>query len=264
MAYKKRGRSTVNLGFEIEYRKKLKALVDGMIDDIKKRVREAAKEHPLQSRRANDWTFPSWFIVEIMKAIRMEWYPLFDKLSKEVAPLMYDAADKRTQKQIVMKLKEYGFAISYHLTDEQKRALWKLTRDNMAVSKTIPQFIAGRAQAAIMSAYYRGGDLEGLTERLDTIGGLGRDKAALVARDQLNRVTQQMAIANAKAYGVTKGRWIHVPGLYSSRRTHVKFNGQTFNLDEGIYDPDVGMRVKPGELKYCNCVFEILAPGFED
>ena len=85
----------------------------------------------------------------------------------------------------------------------------------------------------------------------------------MIAKDQVQKVTQQMAMSNAKAYGATKGEWIHIPGEKSSRITHIHFDGQTFDLDKGLYDEDVGEYVLPGQLIYCMCTQEFLFPGTE-
>ena len=88
-------------------------------------------------------------------------------------------------------------------------------------------------------------------------------RAELIAKDQVQKATQGFAIENAKAYGATKGEWIHIPGEKSSRITHMEMDGHTFDLDKGLYDPDVGEFVLPGQLIYCMCSFSALWPGTE-
>ena len=45
-----------------------------------------------------------------------------------------------------------------------------------------------------------------------------------------------VSYTHLKEYGATKGRWIHVPGRYSSRITHVHMDGEVFDLNVGLYD----------------------------
>ena len=80
----------------------------------------------------------------------------------------------------------------------------------------------------------------------------------------MQKATQKFMAQSAMELGATKGRWIHVPGMKSSRETHQAFDGQTFDLTVGLFDEDVGINVLPGDLPYCMCQFEVLMPGFED
>lgn len=259
--YRRRGRATVDLALELEIRKRMQKEVAAMMADIQKQVVEAIKAHPAD--KAQD-ALPTWFLVQLMKSIRAKWYPRFNQLAKEIQDLMTTKADSRTKKQIELKLKEYGFSIDYHPTAEQMKALREIVERNVKETKQLAMFIAAHAQAVIVKAYETGRDLHYLTDRLAEMGGIAKEKAAVIAKDQMNRVTQQTAIANAQAVGITKGKWIHVPGFYSSRKTHIKMDGQVFDLNVGIYDPAVGRYVKPGELKYCACQFQVIAPGFEE
>lgn len=76
--------------------------------------------------------------------------------------------------------------------------------------------------------------------------------------DETCKINAEITRANAKALGLTKAVWKHVAGQYSSRQTHKAFNGQIFDIDKGLYDDDVQAYVKPGELKYCRCVYRLI------
>lgn len=258
--YRKRGQSQPDISFEIEMRRKIQKEVDEMMADIEK------KAYALWTNdRANDeMNFPKWYIVQMMKEIRNAWYGRFQDLAREISPMMAYKADIRTQRQIIMKMRDYGFTIEHRPTDAQKLIARIFAMDTVALIKTIPQAVAEQAQEAVMHAWEQGYDMKELTDSLERIGNYGRDKAQLVARDQMNKITQKMAIANAQSVGVSKGRWIHVPGYKSSRKTHIAFDREIFDLQQGLYDTDVREWVKPGELPYCNCQFQIIAPGFDE
>lgn len=262
--YRRRGRATVDLALELEIRKRIQREVDAMMRDIRQQVETAIKDHPAADSKTAQDGLPTWFLVQLFKSIRAKWYPRFNQLADEIQKIMTSKANSRTRKQIEMKLREYGFSLNYHPTEAQKRTLREIVEQNVKETKQLAMFVASHAQAVIVAAYERGRDLKYMTDKLAEMGGIARKKAALIARDQMNRTTQQMAVANAKALGVTRGRWIHVPGYYSSRRTHIKMDGKEFDLSVGMYDPDVGRYVKPGELKYCNCQFQVIVPGFEE
>ena len=115
----------------------------------------------------------------------------------------------------------------------------------------------------VKEALERGRDLEFLTNELAKLNGGNRRRAELIAKDQMNKVTQRFAEQEALAYGATKARWIHVPGEFSSRITHIHMDGQTFEIGVGLYDEAVKKLVIPAELPYCQCEQEFLFPGME-
>ena len=160
-----------------------------------------------------------------------------------------------------------GMTLKPRYSKQDKEIIKQITDNNVALIKSIPQQYLYTVQQAVNNAFVTGFDMQYLTEEIDKImeplDAKSNNKTALLARDQINKTTQQFAIFEAKAVGATKGRWIHVPGKYSSRITHIKMNGKVFNLDDGLYDSDVHKNVKPGELVYCNCQFETLIPGFD-
>ena len=41
-----------------------------------------------------------------------------------------------------------------------------------------------------------------------------------------------------------------------------EMNGKKFDLEKGMYDPDVEDYIQPGELPYCRCCFKAILPGF--
>ena len=90
--------------------------------------------------------------------------------------------------------------------------------------------------------------------------GFDEERAKRVAMDQSNKLNQQIQRDNAEDLGITKCIWVHMPGQYTSRQTHKKFDGQVFDTKTGLYDSDVGKNVLPGELPYCRCVARMVLP----
>ena len=88
-------------------------------------------------------------------------------------------------------------------------------------------------------------DIEGVTER----------KAQLIAMDQTNKATQELELAQSRELGIKTGTWVHIPGEKTSRKSHEEMDGKEFDLDEGLFDYEVGKNVKPGELPYCRCTY---------
>lgn len=87
-----------------------------------------------------------------------------------------------------------------------------------------------------------------------------RDVVHRMAIDAVNKVQASVKRANDEAMGFTEGVWIHVPGQFESRRSHIKMNGKRFNLQQGMFDPEVNRFIHCAELPYCRCVYRTVIP----
>ena len=87
-----------------------------------------------------------------------------------------------------------------------------------------------------------------------------RDVVHRMAIDAVNKVQESVKRANDQAMGFTEGVWIHVPGQFESRRSHIKMNGKRFNLQQGMFDPEVNRFIHCAELPYCRCVYRTVIP----
>lgn len=249
------GVSRPSIAYELKYRRQLEAVVAAMNADVLKELQS------YQSKYAYDSAGP---LVTLFSKLRDKWYKRFDKIGRELALWFADATDRRTKSQIRKKLREVGWTLKPSYTDEQKKLISEIVKSNVDMIRTIPQKYLAGIQEVITQSFIEGGNMERMTKIIERAGRVSNNRAALIARDQTNKATQQLFTANAEAYGATKGRWIHVPGKYSSRPTHEIMDKMVFNLKDGLYDASVGRRVKPGELIYCNCQFEVLMPGFDN
>lgn len=97
-----------------------------------------------------------------------------------------------------------------------------------------------------------------LKQELAQTEGFDNKRIEYVVRDQSNKLNQAVQTANAKSLGVKEAIWIHVPGKYTSRKTHIAMNNKRFDIDKGLYDDDVGDYVKPAQLPYCNCIMRLI------
>ena len=87
-----------------------------------------------------------------------------------------------------------------------------------------------------------------------------RDVIHRMAIDAVNKVQASVKRANDEAMGFTEGVWIHVPGQFESRQSHIKMNGKRFNLQQGMFDPEVNRFIHCAELPYCRCVYRTVIP----
>lgn len=253
------GRMYPNAGYNARYRREIRRLIKAMHKDVKKEL------GALYSVLASDAPLT---LTEIMARLRKKWYYLFEKRAKEMATWLAESVGRRTRQDVMNQLKKMGFALTPHYTGAEKKLIKDFVQESVSLIKTIPQHFLRGVQENVKKAFERGGDRAAIKEAIeDKIDHpLVKDaerRAELIAKDQTQKVTQDFARANAQAYGATKARWIHIPGEKTSRITHMEMDGEEFDINVGLFDPDVGEYVKPGQLIYCMCSQEFLFPGTE-
>lgn len=139
-------------------------------------------------------------------------------------------------------------------------AMPAMIRSNVELIAHIGETDVSRITEVLTRGLQEGMDYDELRRELNATNGFDGARAERVAMDQINKLNQQVQILNAKSLGCTHARWKHVPGQYTSRKTHIAMDGQTFDLNTGLYDPEVKRNVIPGELYYCRCVSRLIIP----
>lgn len=249
------GRCIPNEGYKAEYIRR--------INRISKEMEKDARKEIVQLYRARMAIDAPLTLRSLMKKLRKKWYDIFETGAKLIAKWLAEHVGKKTRAEIDKVLAENGFSITKHYTQPEKDVIRDIVITQVKLIKSIPQVYMRKMQELVKEALERGRDLEFLTNELAKLNGGNRRRAELIAKDQMNKVTQRFAEQEALAYGATKARWIHVPGEFSSRITHIHMDGQTFEIGVGLYDEAVKKLVIPAELSYCQCEQEFLFPGME-
>jgi uncharacterized protein with gpF-like domain len=275
----------------------MKQLIREMREDARSAMfSEYETQYPAMAKDESPWAA----FRRRLKLLRERWYGRFDGIKEEMARWFTASVERRSRQDIHRKLKELGFTVEMRMTPNIERQMKTAIEENAALIKSIPREYLKQVEALTLKTWAAGRDLRALQaanlpgvragkyyqdkleaaqkrleaaetpddadryrDELDRIGRRAENRAALIARDQMNKATNNLAAAEAESVGASKGRWLHIPGVYSSRITHEAFDGKEFDLDTGLYDEDVGRYVKPGELPMCNCSFEVLIPGFQ-
>ena len=253
------GRMFPNAGYAAKYRREIRRLIKAMHKDVKREL------GALYSVLASDAPMT---LTEIMARLRKRWYYIFEKRAREMAKWLADSVQKRTRQDIMNQLKKMGFSLTPNYTGAEKKLIQDFVAESVSLIKTIPQTFLREVQGTVKKAFERGGDRAAIKEAIEDkidhpLVHNAERRAELIAKDQTQKVTQDFARANAQAYGATKARWIHIPGEKTSRITHMEMDGEEFDINVGLYDPDVGENVLPGQLIYCMCTQEFLFPGTE-
>ena len=256
------GRMFPNAGYAAKYRRELRKLIKAMHEDTRREIAV------LYGEKTTDAPIT---LTQIMAMLREKWYKIFTKRARQMNRWLVDTVKKRTRKDIMKQLKDIGMVLTPNYTDSEKTLIDSIVTEGVDLIVTIPKHYFHEVQETVRDAVERGGDRAAIKEAIEDkfdhplvkTEKQAERRAELIAKDQVQKATQGFAIENAKAYGATKGEWIHIPGEKSSRITHMEMDGHTFDLDKGLYDPDVGEFVLPGQLIYCMCSCSFLFPGTE-
>ena len=258
------GRMHPNAGYEAKYRRETKRLIKAMREDTRREILALYGDLAHDAKPKKKAT-----LVATMSKLRKKWYKIFEKRAREMSRWLGETVKRRTRKDIMNQLKAIGFTIKPHYSDTEKILINEIVQSGVDLIKTIPRDYLREVQEVVNEAVVRGGDRAAIKEAIEDkfdhplvkTAEQAERRAELIAKDQVQKATQDFAMDNAKAYGATKAEWIHVPGEFTSRITHMHMDGQIFDLDVGLYDDYVGDYVKPGELPYCMCTFQAVFPG---
>jgi uncharacterized protein with gpF-like domain len=92
-----------------------------------------------------------------------------------------------------------------------------------------------------------------MTDDLEHSFGVTERRAAMIARDQTAKATNNLSRQRLLDYGVKYGKWMHTSSGKTYRESHMEMDGEIYDLEQGCFDIDYGGYIQPGELVNCKC-----------
>lgn len=244
-----------NAGVEAWYRKQLDKAVRDMNDSM---VYWLKANYRASGAMAMDAS-PAVFMRDAMKKLARRWTKRFDDLAQKLADRFAGDAMKNSDVSLSNALEAAGFTVPFKMTPAMNNALQATITENVGLIRSIPEQYLTQVQTMVMQSVGRGRDLGTLTEELEKRYGITRRRAALIARDQNNKATATMQSARQQSLGITQGIWRHSHAGKEPRPSHVKANGEFFDLSKGLYLD--GKWTLPGEEINCRCTWSPVIPG---
>lgn len=252
----------INYSVQARYEKRLKKLVALMTKETRKAI------HALYNADHGK----AWFgkdtagmDASVSAQARMTMNKLtltFDKLfashANDLAQGMVNDNLSASKSALNSSLKQLSGGLSIKtdlLGKDLKQITTAAVAENVSLIKSIPSQYLDQVQGAVMRSITHGNGLEDLIPEIAKYDGITERRATNIALDQTRKVYNSINIERSKAVGVTKGEWIHSGGSQKPRETHLDMDGEIFDLEEGMYDPDVGENIMPGELPNCGCTY---------
>jgi len=166
------------------------------------------------------------------------------------------------------------FSVKFAMTDRMRDAVKTELRNNVDLissrqikdGPSIPRKAFAEIRAMAKESIEKGRDLVGMTKHLEHRFGITRRRAALIARDQNNKMTSAFHRVRQMDSGITKAVWIHTAASMQPREEHEQWGeeGAIFDVEEGMYSEVDGEEVWPGTPINCGCLSQSIIPGYEE
>lgn len=247
-----------NAGVEALYRRRLTALITQMDNSVRYWLAATYRAGP--PVMAQDRT-PADLLGDALKKLARRWTKQFDTLAKSLATWFAKAATDRSDASLRAALRKGGMSVKFKLTPAAKDILQATIQENVSLIKSIPQQFFTQIEGAVMRSVTAGRDVGGLTKELQKQFGITKRRAHFIALDQNNKATAAIQRARLTELGIKEAVWIHSHGGKHPRPTHIKNDGNRYEVSKGWFDPAIKKYIWPGTEPGCRCVGGAVIPG---
>jgi SPP1 gp7 family putative phage head morphogenesis protein len=246
-----------NAGIEAAYRKRLTVLIDEMHASIIYWVSAAYKANPPEIAQDDS---PAMAMRELMRKMAKQWQAKFDKGADKLADWFATKNKDNSDRTLKSILSDAGFSVEFRTTAPVNDAYQAIIGENVNLIKSIASQHLTQVETMVMQSVQQGRDLGTLAKGLQKQFGVSKRRAALIARDQNNKATAVITRTRQQALGITQAKWRHSHGGKTPRPSHVKADGQTYDISKGMYLD--GEWVWPGTAINCRCTAQPIIEGF--
>ena len=258
-----------NEGVKFAYRKALWALLARMHRGMLHAITPVYRELPniamddLQSASESE-------LFELMDEVAKEWRENFVSASKDIAKKFADGSMKATDVAFQSALRDAGFRVKMQVDSAVQSVLDTMIEDNVGLIKSISEDYLAEVREMVRDSVRAGRSMKELSQELgdmvdlDRIG-MGRKlgesddsllartqrRANLIARDQNNKATAQIHRARQQQFGITQAQWVHTSASATPRPEHEDWDGETYDIEEGMFSEEDGEFVWPGTPINC-------------
>lgn len=198
--------------------------------------------------------------------LRKRWERHFATMAKKLSLDVVEAAYKANKSAWQSRVKREGFDIPLTLTPAQRTIMDVKVADNVALIRSIPEEYFTKITGDVSRGFLAGRDLETIASGLRKTGESTVKRAALIARDQSNKLTAQMNSARQRELGITYAYWKHSTAGKEPRVTHLRASREKwiFDTQVGIDFGDAFGVVLPGVAINCRCGSRSIIPAIDE
>lgn len=250
---------TPNLGVQQAYKRELDKLIAEMSNSFEYWVEAAYKANPPRMEVAMD-ALPSSELAKKIAAIGKRWIKKFDDMAEKIATKFAESGRKATDSSFQSALKDAGWAVDFKVTSVMRDAMNATIVENVSLIKSIPQQYLTDVQGIVMRGFSQGRDLKDISDDLQSRYGVTKRRAALIARDQSNKLTATVTQARRVELGLFEAIWVHSGAGKEPRPSHLKAGRekQKFDVRKGLLLD--GEYLLPGQAINCRCSSRTVLP----
>ena len=195
---------------------------------------------------------------------------LFTQQAGGIVDTMIGATVADSEKATNRSLKDVGKSLTIAPTDELKQMVDASSQEAAGLIKRVPVDYLPQVQGDVMRSITTGNGLADLIPALQERDVKVKNWAVNVAKDQTNKVFNNVNKVRAQSSGAKEFEWIHSGGSNKPRKLHIDrapggLNGGIFRFDDPpIIDENTGERGMPGQLPFCGCTFRPIFRFDED
>lgn len=277
-----------NIGVTLWYEKQLNALLADAYLDAALELTLAYRDRPKVGIVAQDSIRAVWVrddgpprialsmaqdaaptvqrIDKVLKRWGKKWSLRFDKLSLDLSKKFAGRAFSVTDTSMREALKAAGFTVTFKPTRKSMQAYKLVVADNVGLIKNLQSDFYNRIQQDVWASVRAGADMGALSTKLQRSYGITKERAALISRDQNAKAKAVIETTRRQELGIKQAIWQHSSAGKEPRPVHAKWgrDQQVFDLSKGLYDPEAGEWVLPGQLINCRCTSRAIIPGFTE
>ena len=260
--YKKLRAIRPNKGIEMDYRKKLAALIARMQKETQREILRAYQGEEAQI--AAD-AVPANVLYRLARGLRDKYQKLFNKKARSLSLWFVNSVDRYTEVALKGALRHYqsekfqqelsdlGLLHDFKRTPALTNAVQSFVHENVNLIKSIPEKYFTEVEGLVMRGIRDGKPFNWVNDEMAKRYGITTRRAVMIARDQNHKATEQLNRTRQLGLGVKRGMWQHATGVKEPRHSHEQANGKIFDLDKGLkIDGDY---IFPGEKINCHCFF---------
>lgn len=217
-----------------------------------------------ETNLAIDAAYSVKYIDDVLKRWGKKWNKRFDKMADEIAKRFTSRAFRMTEVGMKAAFKQSGFTVSFKATKRSLQAYKLTVADNVGLIKNLQQDFYNRIQHDVWASVRAGADMAQLSAKLHNSYGITKRRADLISVDQNAKAKAVIETTRRQELGIKQAIWQHSHAGRGSRPVHAKWGREktVFDLDKGLYDPDEGEYVFPGQLINCRCTSRAVIEGF--
>ena len=250
-----------NNGVEQSYKRALDSLISEMSNSDEYWLSAAYKANPprMETAIAQD-ALPSLELSRKIRDLGKRWIKKFDDMAVKIATNFTNSGRKATDSAFKSALKDAGWSVEFQITPIMRDAMNATIQENVSLIKSIPQQYLTDVEGIVMRGFTAGRDLKTISDELQSRYGVTKRRAALISRDQSNKLTATVTQARRVELGLFEAEWVHSGGGKEPRQSHVKAgkDRKKFDVRKGCLID--GVFILPGELINCRCSSKTILP----